>query len=168
MTDQQFENFAKKYPDLFQKSGDFELSVGDGWYNLIDTLFYLISYNLETAKRSLKFAMENPTNKFAKSIPELEAAVAEAMEKLPTIDQVKEKFGGLRFYISGGAEEINNHITFAEIMSTKMCEVCGASGKRRDGGWVSTLCDAHHRERHSKDSETVSSGKTAPIFNDDE
>jgi len=57
------------------------------------------------------------------------------------VDQVKEKFGGLRFYVSGANDKIYDLIGKAEDISMSTCQECSESGTRRDGGWVSTLCD---------------------------
>lgn len=62
--------------------------------------------------------------------------------------QVKEKFGGLRFYINEGSDEIFNRITKAERDSYEICERCGEKGEiRTDIGWYLTLCDKHYKER---------------------
>ena len=147
MEEQNFEDFAKRWPDLFQKSGDFEFSIGPGWYGIIDTLCGLMSQRVEQAKARLKYAMENPDRKLFKSIPELEQEVADALEELPEIAQVKEKFGTLRFYINGGTVETHNYIAFAEAMTAHVCEVCGSPGKSRHGNWVRVLCNQHHMEQ---------------------
>jgi hypothetical protein len=63
------------------------------------------------------------------------------------IFDVKEKFGGLRFYINNGSKEIFNRIERAEIESTTICEVCGEPGKLRNHSWIKTLCDTHDKER---------------------
>jgi len=62
--------------------------------------------------------------------------------------QVKEKFGGLRFYINAGSDEIFNRISEAEKQSYKTCEVCGEPGElRTDIGWYWTFCDEHYQEK---------------------
>ena len=59
--------------------------------------------------------------------------------------QVKEKFGGLRFYIDKGSDEIYKRITQAEKDSYETCEKCGNKGElRKDTGWYLTLCEEHH------------------------
>jgi len=63
--------------------------------------------------------------------------------ELPVATQVKEKFGGLRFYIEGCQEGYHERIQIAEELSVATCEVCGRRGKRIDAGWVQTLCDKH-------------------------
>lgn len=77
--------------------------------------------------------------------------VKELMEELKKagwngeIRQVKEKFGGLRFYIGEGSEEIWAIIEKYERKSYTICEVCGEPGKPRKGGWIKTLCDTHDK-----------------------
>lgn len=61
--------------------------------------------------------------------------------------QIKEKFGGLRFYIGAGSAAVHDAIQAAEDESFRTCEECGAPGKRRGGGWVKTLCNVHEAER---------------------
>jgi hypothetical protein len=66
------------------------------------------------------------------------------------ICQVKEKFGGLRFYINTGSDEIFKRIHLAENQSYEICETCGEKGDMRtDLGWYSTLCNKHYEERKS-------------------
>jgi hypothetical protein len=45
-----------------------------------------------------------------------------------TIQQVKEKFGGLRFYYSGGDERVSGMVSFAEQLSYKICKETGERG----------------------------------------
>jgi hypothetical protein len=60
--------------------------------------------------------------------------------------QIKEKFGGLRFYFSG-TDEMHERVRVAEAQAEVTCEGCGAPGKQRDGGWIKTLCDEHAASR---------------------
>jgi hypothetical protein len=73
----------------------------------------------------------------------------EAMEGIADIRvvQVKEKYGGLRFYLSSGTDEMFAAINKAEDLSYETCEECGEPGKIREGGWVSVLCDEHAKEK---------------------
>jgi len=81
------------------------------------------------------------------------------------VHQVKEKFGGLRFY-HGGVESDEERdaymamgaIRHAEEMSFHVCEDCGAAAELRQQGWFRTLCDecwteekARRRERSPRD-----------------
>jgi hypothetical protein len=63
------------------------------------------------------------------------------------VDQVKEKFGRLRFYLSREDDVIHGMITMAEYMSAHTCETCGKQGKVRGGSWLVVLCDEHHEAR---------------------
>lgn len=70
--------------------------------------------------------------------------------------QIKEKFGGLRYYISAPPgcniqkiDAIRSIVDAAEDESFTTCEVCGLPGEAgRDGGyWIKTLCENHRAER---------------------
>ncbi len=54
--------------------------------------------------------------------------------------QVKEKFGGLRFYADGLTPEMEKLINDAEKKSLRICEECGLEGRRMSDGWFKTLC----------------------------
>lgn len=60
--------------------------------------------------------------------------------------QVKEKFGGLRFYTNFYSEQSNKLIEEAENKSYKICEICGNPGEPNDNGWISTLCEKCRKE----------------------
>lgn len=79
------------------------------------------------------------------------------------IVQVKEKFGGLRFYFNHGKEiafdavseqaketwdKINKIVDKYEALSYKVCENCGKPGEERNLRWVKTLCDKHYEEEN--------------------
>jgi hypothetical protein len=72
-----------------------------------------------------------------------------------SVGQVKEKFGGLRFYLDAtlnvedenAMDQIHKLISKAESDSYHICERCGEAGKERNEGWIVTLCDKHHEER---------------------
>lgn len=76
---------------------------------------------------------------------DLESVVGEDFRVL----QVKEKFGGLRFYVGGATEAAHKLIAEAEAQSYLVCEVCGAPGKMRGGHWYKTLCDEHEKARQT-------------------
>lgn len=66
------------------------------------------------------------------------------------VAQVKEKFGGLRFYLDGlegttpaQAEAVRARIAEAEVTASRTCEWCGEpGGLRTPQGWALTLCGA--------------------------
>lgn len=59
-------------------------------------------------------------------------------------DQVKEKFGLLRVYHTGGNEYMAGVVRMACDISGRTCETCGQPGEQRKGGWIKTLCDRCH------------------------
>jgi hypothetical protein len=56
--------------------------------------------------------------------------------------QVKEKFGGLRFYTNGAADVAHDTIDKFEILSYTICELCGDTGElyTSKSGWLNTVC----------------------------
>lgn len=58
------------------------------------------------------------------------------------VTQIKEKFGGLRFYINYGSDEIFKRIDQAESESYKTCEICGSKDDiGKTSGWITTMCE---------------------------
>ena len=82
-------------------------------------------------------------------LEEVFAAMAFHKDKNPTLGwndveiiQVKEKYGSLRIYYSGGNNHVAGHIECLETLSAHFCEVCGMPGSlRTDRSWYLTLCD---------------------------
>ena len=59
-----------------------------------------------------------------------------------TVDQVKEKFGSLRFYYSGGDDTIHGMVWLAEHMSYDICEICGSTKNLgKTIGWIKIICE---------------------------
>jgi hypothetical protein len=63
--------------------------------------------------------------------------------------QMKEKFGGLRYYTNGISDLGNTLVGWAESRSYRVCEYCGERGQERGGGWIKTLCDDCHVMREA-------------------
>jgi hypothetical protein len=62
------------------------------------------------------------------------------------LEQVKEKFGTLRFYWCNNIEGIKGEIAedvvaYAEGQTAYICESCGEHGELRNEGWVKCRCD---------------------------
>ena len=153
------EALCAKYPLIFQdRNADMRTTAmcwgfecGDGWYNLIDVLCSKLYAHYSHANNRYQHLLEvgvGNTLYGTKVVTQEELDKAkEKMEHerghVPIASQVKEKFGGLRFYVQGAIDEHYHYISFAESMSYHTCEVCGAPGKRWTDGWHKTLCDIH-------------------------
>ena len=132
-------NWAVKYNEMAQagKSGNAELFADLVAREYADKPNIGADYIRERCEEMIK----NPL----RDVPELVPQV--------TLDQVKEKFGTLRFYYTGGDEYISGMVTMAEAMSGCTCEGCGNPGDRHGGGWVRTLCTACEEQREKKQAE---------------
>ena len=59
------------------------------------------------------------------------------------IRQIKEKFGGLRIYLTADAS-LYPMLNVVEHISLMTCEECGKPGKQiSDKGWIKTRCEVH-------------------------
>ncbi len=82
------------------------------------------------------------------------------MSKIPNfvgnfqIAQIKEKFGGLRCYLTRTNDDRTPELDEAFAAALKLgqkaeqlcdtrCERCGEPGETRGGGWIKTACDRH-------------------------
>jgi len=123
-----FESKLKtEYPDLFDGK-DIGLWVDEGWQPIVFALCRQID-------AWVKFVNHKPQKRQPIDVK---------------IGQIKEKFGGLRFYYDGGDEYISGMVAMAEVWASRTCEVCGDPGKSRSGGWIKTLCDKHDEERKAE------------------
>lgn len=133
------DSMKTKYPAMFSKPyGGF--AVGTGWWTIIERLCANIQSHIDHKNSTREHLLK--ANPYGHKVPD-------AVEQV-TVDQIKEKFGGLRFYYTGGDDYISGLVSMAESWAANSCEECGKPGTRRSGGWIRTLCDEHEAERQSK------------------
>jgi hypothetical protein len=139
---------------------------GDGWFNILDQLMGSIQHHIDWKEKqragAIKYnemaaqakagnfdlfeetmkALPNDEFKEKRLVEIVAGDFRQVPESIPqvTLDQVKEKFGTLRFYYSGGDDYISGMVSLAESLTGVTCESCGNVGERRGGGWVHTYC----------------------------
>jgi len=138
-----YDEFAKHmeniYPEMFGRPyGGF--AIGEGWWRIIEALCANITSHTKWRNQTRAKLLEH--NEYDNAIPDEVPQVV--------VHQIKEKFGGLRFYFEGGDNEIHGMVRMAEAWAACTCEDCGKPGIRRSGGWIRTLCDEHENERQEK------------------
>lgn len=121
---------VEKYPKILQDYGGdmmktcmhFGMECGDGWYDLLDELLSKLNY------------------------------LSNVSEVQVVADQIKEKFGTLRFYYSTVAKNdvdldvilckmVDDIVDRAEKRSAYICEKTGKDGALCSRmGWLATLC----------------------------
>ena len=134
-TEDQYDEFSKKMEETFPKMftepyGGF--AIGPGWWPVIETLCTNIQNHIDW-----KQEQKEKYNR------------GEGCEQV-IVAQIKEKFGGLRFYYNGGDDAIDGMVRMAESWAARSCEECGSPGKARSGGWIRTLCDFHEEQHQLK------------------
>lgn len=156
MTPELDQHIREKYPLIF--SGRCEMSIGDGWYDIIDQLCANIQNHIDNIDDRRDYTIRwneevnNPDYDWADRsfVKREERAVPEPVDQV-VVTQIKEKFGTLRFYYVGGDDYIDGLEAMADSMSSVICEDCGKPGKLRSGGWVRTLCEDHAAEKEARD-----------------
>lgn len=162
-----YDNYlVKKYAPLYQDRHKpmthtamcWGFDVGDGWFNLINTLSYVLCNKWLSAQEGYleikdrlgerRFPDSRHDNDFNWLITEkrIQSAKDEMdmeAEKVPVVTQVKEKFGSLRFYTNTSTDQQQSYINFAEVLSASTCEVCGKKAKRNSYGWIRARCKEH-------------------------
>lgn len=157
MTPELQEKLFSKYPRIFgRKDLDVNqtcmcmgIDCGDGWYSILDVLCSQIQNHLDWQNGEGKYTRRAEK----KQVSEPDGSEQDDVASEPKVhqvqaDQVKEKFGTLRFYSIGGADYTQGLIDMAEGLSSRTCEVCGAPGRQTvDGRWILTLCPVHAQEK---------------------
>lgn len=156
------QQLSQKYPLIFkprrqsirEASPYWGFAHGDGWFNILDVLCEQLYAPYRHAVHQYEHARQREGTApwsgaaviTAVDVERKRLAMKAAAEAIPVAEQVKEKFGTLRFYVREATPEQYAYITFAEAMSARVCEKCGAPGVQRSGGWVRTLCDLHEEQ----------------------
>lgn len=113
------QELLQKYPTIFS-SGDY--SIPDTWIPIVDELCQALS--------------------------KYEEVLIDAYRTPATLvcQQMKEKFGALRFYVNGSDIVIDQLIRLAEYRTMDICQQCGSTQGvelRNPNGWLTYLCPNH-------------------------
>src|ERR1035437_5335219 len=113
---------VERWPSWFNVTGDIRqtrmvdgFAHGDGWFSLLWRL--------------------------CEDLEPLVAALEKQTGSRFDVVQVKEKFGGLRFYAHGTNDAIRQRIKAAGLESTMTCELCGKPGQLFESPWLGVRCD---------------------------
>lgn len=139
MRDELDRMLCEKYPKIFRDRNKssretcmcWGFTHDDGWYDIIESLCANIQTHVDWKRRQH---------------PELTDEEFDEQHQVVAA-QVKEKFGGLRFYVDNCDDYVRGAVAVAESMSYRTCERCGDKAHRRSGGWITTLCDKCYNAR---------------------
>ena len=126
--------FAQRNMPMNETAMCWGFCCGDGWYDILDSLCNQIQHHIDW-----KQEQKEKYNR------------GEGCAHVVAV-QVKEKFGGLRFYYDGGDDVIDGMVRMAESWASHTCETCGDKGKHRViGGSHYVACDKHARGENDGD-----------------
>lgn len=116
MNHKESEDLIKSHPKLFREIDNVECDIG--WLPLLHHLCDILEDRIDSAPIEIQHSFY--------------------------VVQIKEKFATLRFYMHQQDDYMSGAIRMAELMSSHLCERCGAKGKVCHSlGWIKTLCDFH-------------------------
>jgi hypothetical protein len=126
--------FADRNKPMTETAMCWGFECGDGWFNILNMLCQNIQHHIDWANRE------------SEVVPQV------------VLQQVKEKFGTLRFYYQGGDDYIRGMVSLAESMSGVTCEGCGNQAETNwpkaenggIGGWVRTICAPCEEKREAQ------------------
>jgi hypothetical protein len=139
------EELIAKYPKIFQtyegNPGNVNwYGVPGGWLPIVDLLCGAIQSYCDSTR-----SVENPD--YEEALPydrkdtRTHKCLQETREQVVCI-QMKEKFGGLRFYTNGHDDLVEGMIRMAEKICSETCETCGTrEGLGFTTGWITVRCE---------------------------
>lgn len=165
---------CRDFPEIFcERNGNpritamcWGFSCGDGWEPLIRATCERLMAPVTRTRMDIRHHKQTMaesdksnwttwqiSNYTPEKLAALEAKLLDMQSQIPVAVQVKEKFGGLRFYIHGGDERSQEVVRNAEAMSYYVCEECGTMKTARlySFGWYRTLCDAHADQEYGSE-----------------
>jgi hypothetical protein len=163
--------FAGKDKPITESLISFGLECDIGWYWLIDQLCGAIQSYVDSRNEGVRIRNKGKSElnciecgkekddschiKYGADVdnPRKHEFVKASLEEEWQVEatQVKEKFGGLRFYINGADDTVYGMITLAEHMSYGICEMCGTTENvTPTSGWIKYLCQKCKVERENK------------------
>lgn len=132
--------------------GMFGFECGDGWFLHLNRMFTAIQSMIDFSESSY----ENSQHRYNKlswynklcSIHKRSRYhyLRDYEPPIPQVIavQIKEKFGTLRFYYTGGDERITPIVDFYESYTAYICEDCGSIDNiGSTGGWIRNVCEKH-------------------------
>lgn len=164
--------FVNRNSDVKESCMSWGFEIDDGWFQLINHACSLIQSHIdwknEQIEKNIRFnlaiekaiagdlsslyevlSIKNPDMVSTWQQEQIDKALAgelrQVSDKIPQLvaDQIKEKFGTLRFYTTGGDEYTSGVVRMAESLSCVTCEVCGKPGMTNGKGWIKTTCEEH-------------------------
>ncbi|MEP6874847.1 MAG: hypothetical protein ABI887_10825 [Burkholderiales bacterium] len=129
-------SFHHRYPLLFARK--IGLECGVGWNFLLDEAFFSLEAEIQRGLECGDWFPHPPQRGHPLNHP---PAVG-----WPHAEQIKEKFGSLRIYLSHHTPELDAAIRLAEERADRTCDQCGEPGSLIPRGWMRVRC-AHHIDR---------------------
>lgn len=176
MNDELTKYLVEKYPKILKQSdvnkdhcyGLFGIECSDGWFLHLDRMFNSIQSMIDFSESNYENLQRHynklPWYKKLMSLYKRSRYHYFRNNQTPipqvTALQIKEKFGTLRFYYTGGDERITPIVDFYESYTQYICEDCGSTvDVGSTSGWIRNVCQKHakgsKRNIHNKEATSL-------------
>lgn len=176
MNDELSKYLIEKYPKILKISdsnkehcyGLFGIECGNGWFLHLDRMFNSIQSMIDFSESNYENLQRHynklPWYKKLMSLYKRSRYHYFRNNQTPipqvTALQIKEKFGTLRFYYTGGDERITPIVDFYESYTQYICEDCGSTvDVGSTSGWIRNVCQKHakgsKRNIHNKEATSL-------------
>lgn len=134
------------HPLMFNEYSSVECM--DGWYILIDEICHYFTSKVAMYRRMIASNLASGASETSTIVQHYNSLLEQEIANVPTVLQIKEKFGRIRFYVTQTTDEQDNALTAFELMSGRICEICGTMDDVRlyNTGWWKTLCPTHAKQ----------------------
>ena len=139
------EQLLQKYPKIFKPYEGNPRGVNwfipDGWIGIVDTLCGSIQDHVDNTYDWINGEKE-PKDQVR-------------------CTQMKEKFGGLRFYTDSGDDVVEGMVKMAEFLCENTCQDCGSEENiGKTTGWIYTICKSCADKRENTSWQSLEDLKT--------
>lgn len=165
--------FRDRFAPMTETCMCWGFECGDGWFNILNQLCGNIQHHIDWSQKNHDWDVKynamiskamagdiTDLEEYYKGYINAEERMEETLEQglkevrpvIPQVvaEQVKEKFGTLRFYYRGGDDIIDGMVRMAEAMSGVTCEECSAPAETHGPGWIRTICQPCEDERNKE------------------
>lgn len=150
----------EKYPKIFKQKDlpmtqtcmCWGIETPDSWYPILDALCWKIQDICDRGEQKyVRYPFGNFLSKLFKNPRLYGRWIKKDVKQLEAV-QVKEKFGTLRFYNTGGNNTTEELICMAEALTGEICADCGSfNNVKATGGWITYLCEKCMKKELARD-----------------
>lgn len=144
------QNLSNTYPELFPDNCN--VHIPPGWLHIVIEICEAMVKQKSYLEGRIELLNQIRSESSEDTHQKLEEEIRNTVHKIkhlkyPRFEYIKEKFGRLSISVTPTDTELNYKLDFAECLSSRICQYCGAPGIRRNVlGLLATVCEKHFED----------------------